>query len=165
LQLVEQPTDSDRYDNMLLYWNPRESAVSGSQWRFAYRMRWGSKVVSKERELARVVATRLGRADCAGEPREDSTTRFVIDFEDVTLNGSSDNLEFEGVLHASRGEIENLSASRVAGISFRRIMFDLTVSGPEPVDLRLHLEHDGAPQSETWLYQFQPQTVPWGVRP
>jgi len=164
-QLVEQPTDSDRYDNVLLYWNPRESAMSGSQWRFAYRIRWGSEVVPKERELARVVATRLGRADYAGEPRGHGTTRFVIDFEDAAPNGSRATLELEGVLHASRGEIENFSANRVIGTSFRRIMFDLTVSGREPVDLRLHLEHDGAPQSETWLYQFQPQSVPWGVRP
>jgi len=165
LQLVERPTDSDRYDNVLLYWNPRESAVSGSQWRFAYRMHWGSEVVPKERELARVVATRLGRADYAGEPREDGTTRFVIDFEDPTSNESRDTLELEGVLHASRGKIEDLSASRIAGTPFRRIMFDLTVSGPEPVDLRLHLEDDGIPQSETWFYQFHPQSVPWGIRP
>jgi len=35
-------------------------------------------------------------------------------------------------------------------------VFDLTVDGQEPVDMRLYLRHAGQPLSETWLYQYHP---------
>jgi glucans biosynthesis protein len=38
-----------------------------------------------------------------------------------------------------------------------RAQFDLTVTGTEPVELRLFLKKNKQAVSETWLYQFEPQ--------
>jgi len=160
VHLRESPTDSTRYDNILAFWNPREQANAGSRWQFRYRMHWGTPVADTT-GLARVMATRLGRSGYAGAPREDASTRFVIDFDAGEQSRGQPPYELKAILNASRGEVGALEVSRVIGTPIWRVMFDLEAGGREPIDLRLYLSHEDERVSETWLYRFHPRSVPW----
>jgi glucans biosynthesis protein len=84
--------------------------------------------------------------------------KFVIEFLGGPLSQLPFGVKPEAVLSASRGTFSNVFCEAVPnGVSGHwRALFDLTVSGQEPVDMRLYLRQAGQPLSETWLYQYHP---------
>ena len=57
---------------------------------------------------------------------------------------------------ASRGDIVNAFAFQLVGMKRWRAIFELSVDGDDPVDLRLFLKLGDNALSETWLYQYHP---------
>jgi glucans biosynthesis protein len=58
----------------------------------------------------------------------------------------------------SRGALSNSYNHPVVGQRSRwRALFDVDVSGGEPVDMRAHLRRGDRALSETWLYQYFPE--------
>jgi glucans biosynthesis protein len=104
------------------------------------------------------VATRLGRGGQAGRANPKDKRKFVVEFKGGPLEDLPKGTIPEPVLWASRGEFSNQRTEAVPnGVQGHwRTMFDLTISGAEPIDLRCYLRNGEQVLSETWLYQYHP---------
>jgi periplasmic glucans biosynthesis protein len=157
VQLSEIPTDDETHDNIVAMWVPADPAQAGSTYRLRYRLHWlGDEPFPTP--LARCVATRLGNGGVPGQPRPAGVRKFMIEF----LGGPLADLPFgvkpEPVLSASRGTFSYIFTEAVPdGVAGHwRAQFDLTVTGNDPVDMRLYLKNGDKILSETWLYQYLP---------
>lgn len=157
VQLIELPTDDEINDNIVAMWVPKKPVRAGDQYRLRYKLYWAADEPFPT-DLARCVATRLGRGGQPGKPRPAGVRKFVVEF----LGGPLASLPFgtkpEPVLTASRGKFSYVFTEPVPdGVSGHwRAEFDLTVDGNDPVDMRLFLKAGDKTLSETWLYQYHP---------
>lgn len=159
VQLVEIPTDDEIHDNIAAYWLAEDPTKAGDALTYHYRLHWvADQPGFPVNELARVVATRMGRGGQPGKPRPKGVFKFTIEF----LGGPLANLPFgvlpEPVIWTSRGTTSLVMMEAVPNDvpGHWRLFFDLTVDGNEPVDMRVHLKQGNTLLSETWLYLFEP---------
>jgi periplasmic glucans biosynthesis protein len=157
IQLVEIPTDDEINDNIVAMWVADGPATAGTEIDVSYRLYWLADQPFPS-ELARVVATRLGNGGQPGKPRPKGVRKFMVEF----LGGPLASLPYgekpEPVLSASRGTFSYIFTEAVPDDvpGHWRAQFDLTVSGDEPVEMRLFLRSRGKVLSETWLFQYHP---------
>jgi glucans biosynthesis protein len=157
VQLVETPTDDEIYDNINAFWVPETPAKAGSGFTFSYRQHWVDKEPFFPPDLARCVATRIGRGGEAGKPRPKGVEKFVVEFAGGDLAKLGKDEKPEAVITASRGTIGSLvTVERIPSTERWRAIFDLAADGQDPVELRLYLRRAGKPLTETWLYQYLP---------
>jgi glucans biosynthesis protein len=156
VQLVEIPTDDEIHDNIVAYWVPEAKVEAGSAWSFRYRLHWHADEPHPP-TVARVLHTRTGRGGVPGQPRPEGVRKFVIDFDGGQLEHLTRDAEVEPVIATSRGRIDNPYALQIVATRRWRAVFDLAVSGSEPVELRCFLRLGERTLSETWLYQHWPQ--------
>ncbi len=167
VQLVELPTDDEIHDNIGAYWLPERPTRAGDSYRYHYRLHWTADLPGfPADELARVVATRMGRGGQPGKPRPRGVFKFNIEF----LGGKLPDLPFgtvpEPVISTSRGATSLVMMEAVPDDvpGHWRLFFDLTVEGEEPVDMRVFLKQGDTTLSETWLYLFEPKIL-WSLWP
>lgn len=156
VQCIEIPTDDEIHDNIGAFWVPESPAAAGSSFAFRYRLHWLAEEPYPPVNIARTVATRMGRGGEPGKPRPEGVRKFVVEFDGGPLPDLPADAEPVAVVSASHGEISYVFTERVPGTKRWRAQFDLTPARPEVVDLRLFLRHDGDAVSETWLYQYIP---------
>jgi glucans biosynthesis protein len=156
VQLVEIPTDDEVHDNIVAYWQSRAAVTRGEALRYRYRLRWQSADPLPGAGIGRVVATRLGAGGVPGRERPKDQYKFVIDFEGELLRQMKSRFDIEPVVEASRGRVLNPYSLKVVDTSYWRGVFDLAVTGKEPVNLRCFLRLGKQTLSETWIYQFFP---------
>jgi glucans biosynthesis protein len=158
VQLVELPTDDEIYDNIATYWLPAKPAKAGDALQFSYRLHWLSREPGFPPELARVVATRMGRGGQPGKPRPRGVAKFTIEFLGGRLASLPFGIHPEPVIWTSRGTSTFVQVEAVPNDvpGHWRIHFDLTVDGRDPVDLRVYLRQGTETLSETWLYLYEP---------
>jgi glucans biosynthesis protein len=157
VQLVEIPTDDEIHDNIVAMWVPEKVAAAGSEVKLSYRLYW----VAGEpfpADLARCVATRLGNGGQPGQPRPKGVRKFMVEFKGPPLEALTFGVKPEAVLWASRGTFSYIFTEAVPDDvpGHWRAQFDLTVAGPDPVEMRLFLRAGEKTLSETWLYQYHP---------
>jgi len=160
LQLVEMPTDEEIHDNIVLYWVPDGEIGPGAPLNFSYRMFWTAEEPYPS-ELGRVMATYIGVGGVPGQPRPVGAVRFVVDFRGPKVaNLVRGDAKPEVTL--SRGEVSLADSYPVVGREgLYRAFFDVTVTGEEPIDMRMFIRgKDGSALSETWLYQYFPRPFP-----
>ncbi|WP_259644890.1 glucan biosynthesis protein [Pseudomonas cichorii] len=157
VQLVEIPTDDEIHDNIVAMWVPRAPAGPGVDYRLRYRLHWLADEPYPS-EMARCVATRLGNGGQPGQPRPQGVRKFVVEFLGGELDKLAPGNKPDAVLWASRGAFSYVFTEAVPdGVAGHwRAHFDLTVEGPEPVEMRLYLRLGEQTLSETWLYQYHP---------
>ncbi len=156
VQLVEIPTNAETHDNIVAYWVPEAPVRKGQALEFDYRLYWVNDEPFPP-SLGRVISTRRGRAGRPGVVGDFPGTKFAIDFEggDLTKYQSTDGVE--PVITVSRGTIVEPYAIRVYTKDKWRMIFDLDVAGPDPVDMRAYLRSkDGTALTETWLFHYFP---------
>ena len=157
VQLIELPTDDEIQDNVSAMWVPRQPAKGGAQFRFRYRLHWAADEPFPT-NLARCVATRMGRGGQPGRPRPAGVEKFMVEF----LGGPLVDIPFgvlpEAVLSASSGTFSYVFTEAVPdGVAGHwRAQFDFAAAGPQPVEMRLYLRLGERTLSETWLYQYRP---------
>jgi periplasmic glucans biosynthesis protein len=156
VQLVEIPTDDEVHDNIVAYWQSRAAVTRGEALRYRYRLRWQSSDPVPGAGMGRVVATRLGAGGVPGRERPKDQYKIVIDFEGEALRQMKSRYDIEPVVDVSRGRVLNPYSLKVVGTSNWRGVFDLAVTGKEPVNLRCFLRLGKQTLSETWIYQFFP---------
>jgi glucans biosynthesis protein len=158
VQLVEIPTVDETFDNIVAFWNPAEKPQPGQELLYAYRLHWGGNPPAVRTELARCVATRTGLGGVVGQKRTAYSRRFAVDFSGGDFALLNEKTKVEAVISASRGKVELTSARPLAAINGWRAMFDLRPDGDStaPINLRMYLQADGQPLTETWLYQWAP---------
>jgi len=157
VQLVELPTDDEIHDNISVMWIPHAPHDAGSHIQLAYRLHWLADEPYPG-ELARCVATRLGRGGQPGLPRPEGVRKFMVEFLGGPLKDLPHGVLPEAVLTTSRGEFSYIYTEAVPNDvpGHWRAQFDLTVEGEAPVELRCFLRNDDRVLSETWLYQYRP---------
>jgi len=157
VQLVEIPTDDEIHDNIVAMWVPADPARAGQGVELRYRMHWAADEPYPT-PLARCVATRLGNGGQAGTVRPRGVRKFMVEFRGEPLTRLAKGEIPEPVLTASRGTFSNLLTEAVPNDvpGHWRTQFDLTVAGPEPVEMRCYLRNRDEVLSETWLYQYHP---------
>lgn len=162
--LLELPTDEEVYDNINVFWVPQPQATAGREWRFDYRLHWCGEEPYPP-SLARVVATRTGRAGAPGTYEDQSVLarKFVIDFAGAPLTALAEDVEPEPQVNASHGRIDNPYVQHIEDSGRWRLFFDWKGELPPddtPVELRASLAHAGKRLTETWLYAYYPKALP-----
>jgi periplasmic glucans biosynthesis protein len=157
VELVEIPTDDEIHDNIVAMWVPEKAAAAGSEFNLSYRLYWAADEPFPT-ELARCVATRLGNGGQPGQPRPKGVRKFMVEFKGPPLEALPFGVKPEPVLWASRGTFSYIFTEAVPDDvpGHWRAQFDLTVTGQEPVEMRLFLRAGDKTLSETWLYQYHP---------
>jgi len=157
VQLVEIPTNDEIHDNINAIWIPDGDHGPGSHVALSYRLHWLADHPYPG-ELARCVATRLGRGGQPGTERPEGVRKFMVEFKGGPLTDLPEGVLPEAVLSASRGEFSYVFTEAVPNDvpGHWRAQFDLTVDGPDPVELRCFLRRGDQVLSETWLYQYHP---------
>jgi glucans biosynthesis protein len=157
VQLVEIPTDDEIHDNIVALWKPDAPAQPGTEAHLRYRLHWqGDEPYPTP--LARCVATRLGNGGQPGNPRPKGVRKFMVEFRGGPLETIPFGVRPEAVLWASRGTFSYVFTEAVPNdvAGHWRAQFDLTVEGPDPVEMRLFLRQGDQVLTESWLYQYHP---------
>ena len=157
IQLVEIPTDDEIHDNIVAMWVADRPAAGGQEIDVAYRLCWLADQPFPS-ELARSIATRLGNGGQPGKPRPRGVRKFMVEFMGGPLAALPYGVKPEAVLWASRGSFSYIYTEAVPDDvpGHWRAQFDLTVTGAEPVEMRLFLRAGGKILSETWMFQYHP---------
>ncbi len=158
VQLVEIPTDDETADNIVAYWTPEEPLQAGQRRAWRYRLSWLDDIPFPQ-SVARATGTWSGLGGRPGHKRPDGVRKFVIDYQGAVFEGLGRTDGVELVVTASRGEISNSYNHPVVNQQQRwRAFFDIYGKGTEPVDLRAFLRRGDTALSETWIYQYFPET-------
>jgi periplasmic glucans biosynthesis protein len=148
VQLLEIPSDAEINDNILAYWRPRAPIAAGGEALFAYRQFWAWTPPNRP-PLAVVAGTRSGRGT-TGRRR-----RFFVDFVGDML-GERVPADLKPSLTVGPGAVHNLRFWPYAERKVGRVTFELDPGNENACEMRLVLEADGKPISETWLYRWTP---------
>jgi periplasmic glucans biosynthesis protein len=151
IELVEIPSQAERYDNIVAFWTPQQRPSRGDELEFAYRLRFALDPEARLRG-ARAVATRIGGA---GTDELDSSRRkFVIEFVGPSLRSVGPEAAVDALVSSSSGSITPPIVQFNPETGGRRVFFELQPSGDGPVDLRCFLRHGNDVLSETWVFQW-----------
>jgi glucans biosynthesis protein len=158
VQLVEIPTQDEIHDNIVAYWKPDKPVKAGDSLSISYRLYWQDHMPHPPTDIARVVATRIGRGGVPGKPAptDKDSWKFVIDFAGGPLTGMAPRYDITPVVNISRGKISNPYVIKIVGTERWRAAFDVYAPGKSQLDLRCFLRFDNKTLTETWLYQFFP---------
>ena len=138
-------------------WVPAAPAKAGTNVDLAFRLYWAADEPFPT-PLARCVATRLGNGGQPGKPRPKGVRKFVVEFLGGELATLPYGVKPEPALWASRGTFSYIFTEAVPDSvkGHWRAQFDLTVTGSDPVEMRLQLKVNDKIISETWLFQYHP---------
>jgi glucans biosynthesis protein len=122
--------------------------AAGSEVSFAYRQFW-CWTPPERPPLATVVRTMVGRGS-TGRRR-----RFFVDFSGDML-GENPPADLKSVMTVGPGSIQNLRLWPYPERKTTRVAFELDPGNESACEMRLALEANGKPVSETWLYRWTP---------
>ncbi len=151
VQLIEIPSDAERYDNIAAFWTPEKPVEPGQQLEFNYRLFFFLDMPNLS-PGGRTLASRVG-AGGAGD-LDASRRRFVIDFGGEALAKLAEDAPVTAVVTGSSGRIENVVAHKNVHTQGWRVSFELLPKGDEPADLRCFLKLGDDVLTETWNYQW-----------
>ncbi len=156
VDLVELPTKTEYFDNIVAFWHPREPLQGGGAYTYRYRLTWCSEPPIR-RNFANVMETLVGAS-----AQHKGLRLFYIDFagtEEFKLCDDVDdfcgdrngNVE----LTASAGTIVNVAIRRNRISGGHRVSFEYQpATGALEADLRCALVAEGKLVSEVWVYRW-----------
>lgn len=149
VQLLEVPTDSEVNDNIICHWRPRQPLPAGSETVVNYRQNWcWQPPESPPVALAR--ATRQGRGS-QGRRR-----RFFVDFNGDALADPALGQIARLALSATPGVVHGARIVHYPERRTMRAIFEIDPGGENVSELRLRIEANGRPITETWLNRWTP---------
>jgi periplasmic glucans biosynthesis protein len=156
VDLVELPTQTEYFDNIVAFWHPKEPLQAGGSYIYGYRLTWCSEPPIR-RNFAHVIQTLAGAST-----QHEGMRVFDVDFagteelnlcDDVDDFCSDKNRNVE--LSASAGTIVNIAVRRNTIAGGHRVSFEYRPApGAAEADLRCALVADGKPISEVWVYRW-----------
>ncbi|MDR3461412.1 MAG: glucan biosynthesis protein [Beijerinckiaceae bacterium] len=146
VQLIEIPSESEANDNILCFWRPKQPLAAGSETSFAYRQFWCWDPPERP-NLARAMTSRSGRG--AGKRR-----RFFVDFQGEIFARAEAADDLKANVTAAGGKIAFARLFRSEDKKSVHVLFELDPGNDLSSELRLVLEAQGKPVSETWLYRW-----------
>jgi glucans biosynthesis protein len=156
--LVEIPTSSEFFDNIVAYWQPARPIAGGTEFSFAYRASWGGEPGGEA--AVTVKETRSGQALSA---RPIPVRQFMIDFADpaAAVAATSSERDFRAILPAvqvaaSAGSVAGLLLTPLPDGTGWRAGFQLDPHEARSIDLRLTLTFPDGRAAEVWTYRWTP---------
>ncbi|MEF3365785.1 glucan biosynthesis protein [Methylocystis sp. 9N] len=147
MQLVEIPSESEINSNIVAYWRPKAPLVAGKEAAFAYRQFWCWEPPTRP-PLATAAEARSGRAP-GGRLR-----RFLVVFAGDILANPQRTAQLNAALTTSPGSATNIRTFLDPLAKTCRVTFDVDPGNETFCELRLVLQSDEQPISETWLYRW-----------
>ena len=151
VQLIEIPSDAERYDNIAAFWTPEKPVEPGQPLDYSYRLSFFLDLPNLS-PGGRTLATRIG-AGGAGDLNPERR-RFVIDFGGEALAKLAEDAPLQAVVSASSGQVANVVAHKNPYTNGWRVSFELLPEGDNPADLRCFLKLGDHVLTETWSYQW-----------
>ncbi|ACK49681.1 periplasmic glucan biosynthesis protein MdoG [Methylocella silvestris BL2] len=147
VQLIEIPSESEVNDNIIAYWRPKQPLNVGAEISFAYRQFW-CRVPPERPPLATVALSRSGRGGSARR------RRFLVEFSGGALSQIKDASDIAAKLNVAPGSFFLLRTLLSTESASFRVLFELDPGNEAYSELRLVLESQGKPISETWIYRW-----------
>lgn len=155
VELLEIPTDDEIHDNIGAFWVPRAAARAGDSYDLSYRLHWVHDEPFPATNVAQTIATRMGRGGDPGTARPQNVYRITVEFDRPSVMTQIPYGVFpKVVVSTTAGRIGRSFAEPVPNGNVWRAAFDLEIAADQIAELRLYLELDGKPLTETWLQQF-----------
>lgn len=151
VELIEIPTELEKYDNIVAFWVPADPAKAKDSLDLEYRMLFAKRLANHP-PSGRVTATRT-----SPPPNGEPGRRFLLDFAGTRLADLKAGEPVELVVSAARGQIRTHTVQKNIVTGGWRAFFDFVPEDARPTDLRafLRLGSDDV-LSETWSYQWPP---------
>ncbi|HEY9550070.1 MAG TPA: glucan biosynthesis protein [Kiloniellaceae bacterium] len=149
-QLIEIPSDSERYDNIGLMWVPERAVEAGQVWPFAYRLRFASDFPDFPAAGRTLATHEAGSGDAAAEMHS-----FAVEFGGGPLAELSDESAVELVVSASAGKLIDAKSRRNPATGSWLALFDLDPEGNDAIELRAFLKDQNHALTETWSYLWK----------
>jgi len=143
--LVEIPTPSEIFDNIVCYWQPKDGLPAGSENSFRYRLTWSNNFAHGQG--LPVLNTMIGSAF------ENDSIIVAIDFENG-VDVPDDLSELDIVVNASAGEASGGVVQRNPETGGPRLAFKFHPGDEKLIEFRAQLYKAGAPLTEVWLYRW-----------
>jgi glucans biosynthesis protein len=160
VQLIEIPSDAEKYDNIVAFWVPAKPTAAGQDWSFEYKLHF---MLDRSPELTggKTIATRIG---ASGTDTLDARRRkFVVEFTGDKLRALSADASVEPILSATSGRIKDPVVHKNQITGDWRLSFEFEPEpGQDPVDFRAYLKVGEEVLTETWLGQWN---APLGSTP
>lgn len=147
-QLIEIPSDFERYDNIGLFWVPERAVEPGQVWSFAYRLRFGSSYPDFP-----VAGRALSTREAGGATPE--RRRFAVEFGGGTLGRLSDENAAVLVASASAGKVLEAKCRLNPTTGIWLALFELDPEGQDAIELRAFLKDRDHALTETWSYLWK----------
>ncbi|MBY5933923.1 glucan biosynthesis protein G [Tateyamaria omphalii] len=144
--LVEIPTDSEIFDNIVAYWRPYGDIAAGSSHRMTYRLDWGADPAPAIEVPLRVLNTAAG-----GRP--EGGRIFTIDFEDAP-HVPKDLSRIDRLVRSTAGDVTEGVIQRNPETGGPRLAFTFMPGDAPWAEFRAQLRLDGEALSEVWLYRW-----------
>lgn len=146
VQLVEIPSELEVYDNIVVYWRPRDGLAAGNEYRFTYDMEW-SHEPPRPRDVAPVLNSAIGGN------WDRSRTLVAVDFADhPALSGAPDS--YTKMIRSNRGEVSDGVLERNPRTGGLRLTFALEPGEHPSMELRAQLLEGEETVTEVWLYRW-----------
>lgn len=145
ISLIEIPTPSEIFDNIVCYWRPADGAARGSENTFEYRLTWSDEVDYGDGLI--VLNTMIGSAF------ENDGTIVLIDFA-AGAEVPEDLSEVDIVVQSSAGEVSSGVLQRNPETGGPRLAFKFHTDEETLIEFRAQLRLNNAPLSEVWLYRW-----------
>lgn len=156
VQLVEIPTGDETNDNIVAYWVPEGTIEAGRAVDMAFKLHWCT-IPPVRPDMAQVVASRAGAPGVPGMVTNGVPPRgrkFAIEFSGGVLRNIAPADRVEAVISASAATTTPPIVEKMPYGDVWRVIFDMTPTGDQPVELRCFLRLGEAALSETWSYQW-----------
>ncbi len=149
VQLIEIPTDKEIHDNIAAFWRPRVPLQAKGEYLFNYRLHWCTQNPFEPQELARFVATRVGKSLLGEEKR-----LFVLDAVGGKLAETPFDDQVRAVIFSDFGRIENAVVQTNPEAKGWRVSFELLPGSEEVTELRAQITRGDQMLSEVWIYRW-----------
>ena len=149
VELFEIPSEEEIHDNIVAYWKPSNRLAAGKAHVFNYRLSWPNDV-PRGWPGAIVHATRAGLIN--GPQRSSGAIQFAVDFKGLSPSSMSElpSARVDASVGAASAPV--VQANRdIDGV---RVSFSFDPKGTATSELRLVLQSNDKPVSETWLYRW-----------
>ena len=155
VQLVEIPSDSQKYDNMVTFWVPDKPTDAGQQLEYEYRLFFEPEDPARP-PAGKTLSTRIGAGGTIDHV-EPSVRRFVLDFGGKTLETLTPEAPVEAVVNTSSGKIRSIAVQQNGITNGQRVIFELIPDNRNSAELRTFLKSQDNVLSETWSYHWEPR--------
>lgn len=151
--LLEIPAEAQTNQNIVAYWRSRNSLAPGAEPSFAYRQYW-CWTPPERPPFAIAARSRSGRSP--GTPANARRRRFQIEFTGDILGDEKASPNVTPQATAATGSIVAVRQVLARDEKASRVTIDVDAGSEQSCELRLLLESNGKPVSETWLFRWTP---------
>jgi len=150
--LVELPTETETFDNIVAYWRPSAPFIKGERYEYAYTLSWRD-AAPVTNDLLKVINTRIGARPQGGKI-------MVIEYGGRdALTTDTEFSDFKAVdlapeIFTSRGVVQYPVIEPNPHTGGVRLTFQYDPQDANSSEFRIALRQDGQRVSEKWLYRW-----------